>query len=149
MWETIKKNPISAFAVVCVAAIGIFLGYMAVWLTNTLSSSAWCANALQAERISPGNTFVGLTSCVELLKIQLQATADNSKIVFGAYAFSLLVLIVVVVAGARASGKIPGGLELDIGRDQPAVPVKVTNPPADPVPVTPQSDPSKEEALKP
>lgn len=118
MWEVIKKNPISAFAVLCVAVIGGFLGYMAVWLTNTLSSSAWCGKALQAEKISPGNTFVGLTSCVDLLKIQLQATADNSKIVFGAFAFSLLVLIVIVVAGAKASGKLPGGVEVDISSDR-------------------------------
>lgn len=134
--HTLAKNPISGFAVVCVAAIGGFLAYMAMGLTDTLSSSAWCGKALQAERISPGSTFVGLTACVDLLKIQLQATADNSKIVFSAFAFSLLVLIVIVVAGAKAAGKLPGGVEFDVSRDE-AQPVKVVNASDDPVPVEP------------
>lgn len=115
--HTLARNPISFFAVLCVAGIGGFLAYMAMGLTDTLSSSDWCGKALQAERISPGTTFVGLTACIDLLKIQLQATADNSKIVFGAFAFSLLVLIVIVVAGAKASGTLPGGTTFDVSRD--------------------------------
>lgn len=118
--RTIARNPISLFALLCVAAIGIFLGYMATNLTDTLASADWCGKALQAEKITAGNTFVGLTACVDLLKIQLQATADNSKIVFSAFAFSLLVLIVIVVAGARASGKLPGDIEFDVSRDPAA-----------------------------
>lgn len=115
--QTLARNPISLFAVLCVAAIGGFLGYMAMGLTDTLASPDWCGKALQAQRITAGNTFVGLTACVDLLKIQLQATADNSKIVFSAFAFSLLVLIVIVVAGAKASGKLPGDIEFDVSRD--------------------------------
>lgn len=118
--HTLARNPISLFAVICVAAIGVFLGYMAMGLTDTLASADWCGKALQAERISPGNTFVGLTACVDLLKIQLQATADNSKIVFSAFAFSLLVLIVIVIAGAKAAGKLPGGIEFDVSSDRAA-----------------------------
>jgi hypothetical protein len=120
-WRTvghmIAKNPISTFAVLCVAAIAAFLGYMSDRLLTVLESSSWCGKAIQAEKISPGTTYVGLTTCVDLLKIQLGAIATGFHIGLGAYAFSLIVLIVVVVAGARASGKLPGGVEFDVSRD--------------------------------
>lgn len=133
MWQNIKNHPIRFFALICVAATASFLCYMAVWLTNTLSSSDWCGKAIQAERISPGNTFVGLTSCVDLLKVQLQATAMNSHIVIGSFAFCLVVLVVIVIAGARAAGKLPGGVEFDISREPASV--KVVNSSEDAVPV--------------
>lgn len=120
MWSVIKKNPISSFAVLCVAASAGFLCYMAIWLTTVLSSSEWCAKAIQAEKITPGNTFVGLTSCVELLKIQLQAISMNSQIVVGSFALCLLVLVVIVVAGAKAAGRLPGGIEFDVSRQEAA-----------------------------
>ena len=106
--NTIGKNPISTFAVLCVAATAIFLGYMTNRIATVLESAKWCGNAIQAERISPGSTSVGLTTCVELLKIQLEALGLGFHISVGAFAFSLIVLIVIVVAGARASGKLLG-----------------------------------------
>lgn len=121
MWSVIKRNPISAFAVLCVAAVAAFLAYFTDRMATVLESSSFCAKALQAERITPGNTFVGLTSCVELLKIQLQAMALSLHIAIGSFAFSLIVLIVVVIAGARASWKVgAGGMEGSVGRDAPA-----------------------------
>jgi hypothetical protein len=134
--HTLVRNPISLFAVLCVAATAIFLGYMAYQLLQVLTSPSWCASAIQAEKISPGNTYVGLTTCVSLLTIQLQAVATGFHISLGAYALTLVVLIVVVVAGARASGKLPGGVEFNVSRDEPA-PVTVVNEPTDPVPTTP------------
>lgn len=118
--QTIARNPISFFAVFCVACTAAFLGFMSYRLLTVLESSQWCAKAIQAERISPGSTYVGLTTCVDLLKIQLQAVATGFHIGLGAYAFSLIVLIVVVVAGARASGKMPGGIEFNVSRDDAA-----------------------------
>lgn len=118
--RTVAKNPISTFAVLCVAATAAFLGYMTLRMAAVLESPSWCANAIQAEKISPGNTFVGLTSCVEMLKIQLQSMSTGFHISIGAFAFSLIVLVVIVVAGARASGKIPGGLEFNVSREDPA-----------------------------
>lgn len=133
--HTLVRNPISLFAVLCVAATAIFLGYMAYQLLQVLTSPSWCASAIQAEKISPGNTYVGLTTCVSLLTIQLQAVATGFHISLGAYALTLVVLIVVVVAGARASGKLPGGVEFNISSDDPT-PVTVVNPPSAPVPTT-------------
>jgi hypothetical protein len=96
-------NPIRMVAVVCVTVTSLYIMYMGYWLTGILSSPDWCAKALQAERITPGNTFVGLTACVDLLKIQLKSLATNSYIVFGVVALCLLTLIVIVIAGGRLS----------------------------------------------
>jgi hypothetical protein len=115
--QTIARNPISMFAVLCVSCTAAFLGYMSDRMLTVLESSNWCAKAIQAERITPGNSYVGLTTCVDLLKIQLQAVAKGFHTGLYAYAASLVVLIVVVVAGARAAGKLPGGIEFDVSKD--------------------------------
>ncbi len=114
---TVAKNPISAFAVLCVACTAAFLGWMTYRLLAVLESPAWCAKAIQAEKVSPGSTYVGLTTCVELLKIQLTAVATGFHISTGGFVFVLVVLVIVVVAGARASGKLPGGVEFNVSRD--------------------------------
>lgn len=115
--NTIARNPISLFAVFCVACTAGFLGWLTYRLVGVLESPSWCAKAIQAEKVTPGETYVGLTTCVELLKIQLEAVSTGFHISTGGFVFVLVVLIVVVVAGARASGKLPGGLEFDVSRD--------------------------------
>jgi hypothetical protein len=115
--RTIARNPISTFAVLCVACTAAFLGYLTFWLTTTLSSADWCGKSLQAERISSQN-FGGLTACVDLLKIQLGALAMNSHIAVGSFALCLIVLIVVVIAGAKANFKAgKDGIEGSVSRD--------------------------------
>lgn len=139
MWDVVKKNPISTFAVLCVAATGLFLAYMAIWQTTILASPDWCAKALRAEQLAPGKTYQqameALQSCNNLLLVQLGAVALDSHIDHGAVAFVLIVLIVVVIAGARASWKLGmQGLEGSVGREEiPSVPVTVVNPAANPV----------------
>lgn len=116
---TIAKNPISLFAVLCVAATAAFLGLMTYRLLAVLESPAWCAKAVQAERVT--NSTTELTTCVVLLKIQLSAVATGFHISTGGFVFVLIVLIVVVVAGARASGKLgSGGIEFDMSRQDAA-----------------------------
>lgn len=115
--DTIAKNPISFFAVLCVAATAGFLGYMTHRMVDVLESPNWCARAVQAERIS-GEGFTGLTACKELLTIQLQAVSTGFHISIGSYSLALLVLIVVVVAGAKASIAVSKeGISGDISRD--------------------------------
>lgn len=121
--NTLAKNPISFFAVLCVASTAAFLGMLTYRLLVVLESPAWCAKAIQAEKVSPGSTYVGLTTCVELLKIQLEAVATGFHISTGGFVFVLIVLIVVVVAGARASGKVgAAGVEFNVSHrdDKPA-----------------------------
>lgn len=115
LWLTLAKNPISTFAVLCVASTAAFLGYMVLRMSAVLESASWCGKAIQAERISPGSTYVGLTTCVELLKIQLSAIGLGFHISVGSFALTLIVLIVIVVAGARASGKMSAtGVEFNV-----------------------------------
>jgi hypothetical protein len=119
--HTLARNPISTFAVGCVAATGLYLAYMTNQLLQVLTSPHWCANAIQAEKISPGSTYVGLTTCVSLLTIQLQAVATGFHISVGSFALTLIVLIVVVIAGAHATFKAGSqGIEGSVGRDAPA-----------------------------
>lgn len=115
--ENLRSHPIRAFALLCVAATSAFLGYLALKLIGVLSSPTWCSTALQAERITAKDSFVGLTACVDLLKIQLTALALNSQIVIGTFALCLGVLVVIVIAGARLAGKGPGGVEFDVSSD--------------------------------
>lgn len=117
MIENLRSHPIRAFALLCVAATSAFLGYLALKLIGVLSSPTWCSTALQAERITAKDSFVGLTACVDLLKIQLTALALNSQIVIGTFALCLGVLVVIVIAGARLAGKAPGGVEFDVSSD--------------------------------
>lgn len=115
--NTISRNPISFFAVICVASAAYLLYIITDRLLDVLESPQWCGKAIQAEKISPGTTFKGLDSCLDLLKMQLSALGTGFHIALGAFAFSMIVLVVVVVAGARASGKVgSSGLEFDINR---------------------------------
>ena len=119
--HTLARNPISTFAVGCVAATGIYLAYMTNQLLQVLTSPHWCATAIHAEKISPGSTYVGLTTCVSLLTIQLQAIATGFHISVGSFALTLIVLIVVVIAGAHATFKASSsGIEGSVGKDAPA-----------------------------
>ena len=74
---------------------------------------------MQAERITPGSTFVGLTACIDLLKMQLGALAKTLLIVIGTFALCLGVLVVIVLAGARLAGKMFGN-EIDVSRQDAA-----------------------------
>jgi hypothetical protein len=118
--RTLTRNPISTFAVLCVAATSVLLGVLVFRLLAVLESPDWCSKMLQAERIS-GEGFGGLTACVEFGKIQLGALSTALHISNGGFVFVLIVLVVVVIAGARASGKVgPTGVDFNIGSDAKA-----------------------------
>lgn len=135
--QTLAKNPISTFAVLCVMATGAFLGFVTLRLLAVLTSSEWCGKAIQAERITPGTSFQGLTGCIDILKMQVGATANALLISMSGYNLVLIVLIVVVIAGARATFKASkDGFEANVSRDDDAVAVQVVNQPSDPVPTT-------------
>src|SRR5687767_3671170 len=91
--QTIARNPISFFAVACVAAIGVYLARITNRMLTVLESSAWCAKARQAGEAQ---------SCDEILSQQLGAIADGFRISNAGWVLMMIVLIVVVVAGARA-----------------------------------------------
>lgn len=111
------KNPIRLFAVICVAITSAYVMYIRYWLLTTLSGPGWCATALGAGKASSkdGSPIKGLESCVSLLTIQLKTLADNSYIDGLVIALCLLVLMVVVIAGARLDLKVtPTSLDANI-----------------------------------
>lgn len=114
------RNPIRAFAVLCVAVIATYLMWFGFVLTETLRSPRWCATALGAEKASAdGKTQDGLKACIELLQIQLNSLALNSHINLGALAACLVVLIVIVIAGARLDAAISkGNLNFNLSREE-------------------------------
>lgn len=121
MWQVIKNNPISTFAVLTAAILAGFIGYMIVWQTNILASPTWCAKALGAEKSVEGSsvqqTRETLQTCNNLLLEQLQAVALDSHINHGVVGLVVIVLFVVVIAGARASWKLStSGLEGSVSR---------------------------------
>lgn len=132
---------IRAFAVLCVAVIAGYVMLLGNKVNDTLSGPGWCRTALGAEQASSTDgTIKGLDACVGLLTIQLKSLATNSHILLGTVALCLLVLIVIVVAGAKFSGE-GFGAKLDIERGDAPLPVQVTNQPENPVPVAQSPDP--------
>lgn len=117
--RSLFENPIRAFALLCVAATSALLGYIIVWLIEIISSPDWCSRAIQAEKITPGNTFVGLTACIEIMKLQVGSLANVLLISVGTLALCLGVLVVIVLAGARLAAKLFGN-EVDVSREMPA-----------------------------
>lgn len=125
--QTVAKNPISLFAVLCVAGTAIFLALTADRMLTVLESPAWCGRAIQAERISDATGFKGLEGCTELLKIQLSAVADGFSDAVRIFGLALLVLVIVVVAGARANFKAgKDGIEADVSRHDAAAAAQET-----------------------
>lgn len=116
------ENPIRAFALVCVAGTSGFLMYLILELKDTMSSPRWCGQAIDAERISPGSTYVGLTACIDILKLQIGALSQALTISVGTLALCLGVLVVIVLAGARLAGKV-FGQEIDVSRQDQAAAV--------------------------
>lgn len=116
--RTIATNPISTFAVLLVAGLISFLAYMMVWQTNILSSPDWCNRAMKAEQLQEGSRLDAALACVGLQKIQIEALALDSHINHSGMVMAFVVLIVVVIAGARLAFKLSQtGLEGDMGRD--------------------------------
>lgn len=117
IFASLARNPISFLAVLFVGAAAWRLEVLTDRLLDVLESPKWCANAIQAEKISPGSTFKGLDSCLELLKMQVAPIGVSLQMAVGTLAISLFVLVVVVLANARAKATLPGGMELDVGAD--------------------------------
>lgn len=121
------KHPfpiVRVFALVCVAVTSTFVMAMGWWLVNILAAPNWCNRAVSAANKGDQPEFA-VTGCFSLLKDQVAALALTGHIYAGVIAFCLAALMVIVVANGRASGKGPGGFELDIGGNrEPATPAE-------------------------
>jgi hypothetical protein len=133
----IKNQPVRFFALVCVAVTSAFVMYMRYAELQVLASPDWCNRILKADQIAPASRMDAALACVGLQRVQLEAYATNSFIDGGTIALCLLALMVIVVAGGHLNFTAPGGIGASMGQGgEPAVPVKVVNPPSDPVPTT-------------
>lgn len=116
---TALRFTVRGFALICVAVASAYVMWLGNKVNDTLSGPGWCATALGAGKASAGNAPVkGLEACVGLLTIQLRSLSISSHILLGTVALCLVVLIVIVVAGAKFSGKVSDtGAEIDLGKD--------------------------------
>lgn len=120
--QTLAKNPVSSFAVLLVAVISGFLGYMILWQTEILTNAGWCRQASWAGQQLPTDlttqqTLEILKSCNNLLMAQVEAIAADSHIDHGIVGLVLIVLVVVVISSARLAFKLSHkGLEGDLSR---------------------------------
>lgn len=119
MAEEHKRNTIRTFALVCVAVIAVFLMGVIVWYTEIISSPNWCDRAVGASKDVAGTARpeYAVGGCFNLLNQQVGAIAWNSHIFAITLGISLLVLVVIVLAGGRLSFKgSKDGIEADISR---------------------------------
>jgi hypothetical protein len=116
----VVRNPIRAFAVVCVAVTSVFVMVMSFRLLNTLSGPDWCRTAIGADKADANSKIDAAQSCVGLLTIQLNSLATNSFIFGGVIALCLLTLIVIVIAGGKLDLKVKDIVEANMSRDAPA-----------------------------
>lgn len=102
------------FALTCVAATSAYVMWQGWRLVDILAAPTWCSRAINASNEGDQPEFA-VSGCFSLLKDQVAALAVTTHIYAGVIAFCLAALMVIVVANGRASGKGPGGFELDIG----------------------------------
>lgn len=104
---TEQRNTIRTFALCCVAVTSLFIMGLVIWLTQLLSQPDWCDRAIGASKTAAGGTRpeYSVGGCFSLLNQQVQALAWNSHIAIGVVALSLLVLVVIVLAGGQLSFK--------------------------------------------
>lgn len=98
------RNTIRTWALMAVAVTTAFIIVMGIWLTSILSAPNWCARAIGAAQ--EGNRpESAINGCFLLLRQQVGALSWNSHIYAATLGISLLVLVVIVLAGGRVSFK--------------------------------------------
>lgn len=118
---TITQNKLLAFALLCVAVTSAFIMYMRVSQTEILSKPDWCVQAINAERLAQARSVTAIDTCKELLLKQIGSIAMNSHIDAGIIGLCLLVLMVIVVAGANLSFSVsPKGASANMSKNRVA-----------------------------
>lgn len=115
---TQPRNAIRSWALVAVAVSSAFTIGIAVWLIAILSTQDWCSRALGAAKYATGRPQQAIDACFNLMGEQVSTLGKALLIVIGVQALSLLVLIVIVLAGGRLSFRASkDGVEANIGKD--------------------------------
>jgi hypothetical protein len=118
---TERRAPIRTWALVAVAVSSAFTIGMAVWLVLILSAQDWCTRALGAAKYATGRPANAIDACFSLMNVQVDTLGKALLIVIGVQALSLLVLVVIILAGGRLSFNASrDGVSADISRDEAA-----------------------------
>ena len=119
---------IRGFALVCVAITSGFVIGMSVFLVRLLGGTDWCGKVVGSAKYAEGRPDFAIKGCVEVMRDQIAALANNLLIYSAVTGLCLLVLMVVVVAEAHLRGKAGrDGLDFDIsakGDHPPATPAE-------------------------
>lgn len=111
------RNTIRSWALIAVGISSAFTIGISVWLIAILSAQDWCARALGASKYANGRPETAIQACFELMNEQVGTLGWALLIVIGVQGLSLLVLVVIVLAGGKLSftaGK--SGVSADIER---------------------------------
>jgi hypothetical protein len=114
-WVAWRRDPagVKALAIGSPVAVALFsaMALLAALITHIfhstakLSSGEWCAQALNAERLTnAGEQEVridAMTACIGLLTRQVKAVALDSHMTTGALSMGFLILVAVVLARAK------------------------------------------------
>lgn len=112
------RNSIRTWAMVAVAVSSAFTIGIAIWLVAILSAQDWCARALGASKYANGRPEAAIQACFSLMGEQVGTLGYALLIVIGVQGLSLLVLVVIVLAGGKLSFTAnKDGISGDIGKD--------------------------------
>lgn len=125
---TQPRNAIRSWALVAVAVSSAFTIGIAVWLITILSTQDWCSRALGAAKYATGRPQQAIDACFSLMNVQVDTLGKALIIVIGVQALSLLVLIVIVLAGGKVSlNASKDGVSANIGKDEVEAARRVEN----------------------
>lgn len=113
------RNAIRTWALVAVFVSSLFTIGAALWIIGILANPDWCNRILGASKYVDGRPDFAVLACKELLFQNADRLGDALTIAMLVQAGSLLVLVVIVLAGGRLSFKTPWG-EADMSREAKA-----------------------------
>lgn len=113
------RNTIRTWALIAVAVSSVFTIGIAIWLIIILSVQDWCGQALGAAKDAAARPESAIQACFSLMDKQVTTLGRALLIVIGVQALSLLVLIVIVLAGGKLSFRASkDGVEGAIGKEE-------------------------------
>jgi hypothetical protein len=97
------RNSIRSWALAAVGVSSAFTIGIAIWLIIILSAQDWCSKALGAAKYATGRPANAIDACFGLMNKQVDTLGTALLIVIGVQGLSLLVLVVIVLAGGKLS----------------------------------------------
>lgn len=113
--EIHMRNNIRSWALFAVSVSSAFTIGIAIWLIIIMSAQDWCSRAIGAATYATGRPSGAIDACFDLMNSQVDTLGTALLIVIGVQGLSLLVLVVIVLAGGKLSFTAnKGGVSGDI-----------------------------------